>query len=85
MSLALDPAIEDRIQRELARGVYTEPADLISHALDLVEAEDEWLIRNREAINERLDVSFAQAARGESHSPEEARKILAERRIARAA
>jgi Arc/MetJ-type ribon-helix-helix transcriptional regulator len=86
MSLTLDdPIIEQRIQRVLARGVYPEPAEVMSHALDLLEAEEDWLLRNREAIIERLEVSFAQAERGESYSPEEARTILAERRAARAA
>ncbi|QMV18363.1 hypothetical protein GOB94_06445 [Granulicella sp. 5B5] len=44
----------------------------------------DWLYRNREAINDRLDVSFAQAERCESYSPEEALKMLSERRLARA-
>ncbi len=86
MSLALDPATEARIQREFDRGRYREPSEVIARALDLLEAEEaaeDWLIRNREAINQRLDISFAQSERGESFSPEEARTLLAERRTAR--
>jgi hypothetical protein len=85
MAITLDPVTEQRIQRQLDRGAFREPSELLAHALDLVEAEDDWLLRNREAINERLDESFAQEARGESYSPEEAHRILAERRAARAA
>jgi Arc/MetJ-type ribon-helix-helix transcriptional regulator len=85
MSLTLDSVIEQRIQRQLERGVYREPSELLAHALDLVEAEEDWLLRHREAINERLEESFAQAARGESYSAEEAERILADRRATRAA
>ena len=86
MALHLDPATEQRIQRELAAGRYAEPSELIAHALDLVEAEqaaEDWLLRNREAINQHLDLSFDQSERGHSSSPEEARTLLAQRRISR--
>ncbi|HEX4155928.1 MAG TPA: hypothetical protein VHY48_09970 [Acidobacteriaceae bacterium] len=82
MSLILDDATEQRLQRELARGTYRDPAELIAHALDLVAAEEDWLLRNRDAINDRLDVSFAQDGRGEGHSPDEARRLLASHRPA---
>src|SRR6266702_2927881 len=65
MSLALDPATEQRIQRELARGPYREPSELINRALDLFDAQEDWLLRNKDAINERLEESFAQIERGE--------------------
>jgi Arc/MetJ-type ribon-helix-helix transcriptional regulator len=87
MALTLDPATEARIQRELARGHYSAPDEVINRALDLLDSEaqaNDWLHHNREAINDRLDISFAQAERGESYSPEEALKILSERRLARA-
>ena len=83
MSLVLDPATEDRIQRQLDRGPSAAPAELINHALDLVEAEDDWLFRNREAINVALEQSFAAKDRGESYSPEEAEAMLSERHATR--
>ena len=88
MALTLDPATEARIQRELARGHYSAPDEVINRALDLLDSEalaNDWLYRNREAINDRLDVSFAQAERGESYSPEEALKMLSEHRLTRSA
>lgn len=88
MVITLDADIEQRIQRQLDRGAFREPADLLAHALDLVEAEatqEDWLLRNKDAINADLDESFAQAARGEGCSPEESRALLAERRASRAA
>jgi Arc/MetJ-type ribon-helix-helix transcriptional regulator len=88
MSLALDPATEQRIQRELARGPYRGPAELINRALDLLESQTEsqenWLLRNKDAINERLEESMAQAERGEVYTPEEIRALLSQDRQSRA-
>jgi Arc/MetJ-type ribon-helix-helix transcriptional regulator len=90
MTLTLDAATEQLLQQELAAGRFREPSELIAHALDLVKAErdtsdamNDWLIRNKDAINRGLDESFAAKERGESYSPEEAETILAQRRAAR--
>jgi Arc/MetJ-type ribon-helix-helix transcriptional regulator len=85
MSLALDPATEQRIQREIARGPYREPAELINRALDLLESQESWLMRNKEAIHERLIESVAQAERDEVYSPDEVRSLLDGDRKARTA
>ena len=80
MTLTLDAATEQRIQREIELGHYRDPAEVIARALDLLDAEEEWLLRNQEALNQRLDESMAQVQRGELYTGEEARQILAERR-----
>jgi Arc/MetJ-type ribon-helix-helix transcriptional regulator len=85
MAITLDPAIEQRIQRQISRGAFAEPSELLAHALDLVEAEEDWLLQNKEAINAALDQSFAEAARGEGCSLEEFEATLAESRSNRAA
>ena len=88
MAITLDATIEQRIQRQLDRGAFREPAELLAHALDLVEAEaveQDWLLRNKEAINADLDRTFAQAERGEGYSPEESRALLNQDRASRAA
>jgi Arc/MetJ-type ribon-helix-helix transcriptional regulator len=84
MSLALDPATEQRIQREIARGAYREPAELINRALDLLESQENWLLCNKDAIHQRLAESMAQAERGELHTPDEVRALLAQDRQGRA-
>ena len=83
MNLTLDPATEQRIQREIDLGHYREPAEVIARAVALLEAEQNWLLQNKDAINQRLEESMAQAARGETCTPEEARRTLADRRAAR--
>ena len=85
MAITLDPETEQRIRRQLDRGAFRGPSELLAHALDLLEAEEGWLLRNREAINAGLDESFAQAARGEGYTLEEARVLLERRRASRVA
>jgi Arc/MetJ-type ribon-helix-helix transcriptional regulator len=85
MTLILDPATEQRLQRQLARGPYTEPSELLAHALDLLEAEEQDLAARRAELAARLQRGFDQATRSELYSPDEARAILAERRAARMA
>ena len=85
MTITLDPAIEQRIQKQLARGAFAEPAELLAHALDLVEAEEDWLLQNKETIRAGLKQSFAEAARGEGCSLEDFETMVSERRANRAA
>jgi predicted transcriptional regulator len=79
MAITLDDAIEQRIQRQLERGAFREPAELLAHALDLVDAEAEFDAR-RTAWIARLEESCAQADRGEGYTEEELRARMAERR-----
>jgi Arc/MetJ-type ribon-helix-helix transcriptional regulator len=86
MAITLDAATEERIQRQLDRGAFPGPTELLAHALDLLEEEkaaEDWLLRNRDAINASLDESLAQTARGETYSLEESRALLARHRAAR--
>ena len=80
MAITLDPATEQRIQRELDRGHYGSPAEVIGQALDLLEAEQEWLEISKSALNTRLEQSMAQIDRGEGIPGEQLLKVLAERR-----
>jgi len=86
MAITLDTATEERIQRQLDRGAFPGPTELLAHALDLIEAEapyEDWLLRNKEAIQEAIERTSAQAARGEGFSPEESRADLARHRASR--
>jgi len=85
MNLALDPAAEQRIQMELDRGHYSEPSEVIAHALNLLHAEQEWLETSKSALNLRLEESMAQIERGEGIPGDRILEVLAERRNARSA
>jgi len=41
--------------------------------------QEQWLRENREAISERLELSFEQSRNGKTCTPEQARQLLAER------
>ena len=84
MVLKLDPATEQRIQRQAELGPFHEPDEVVNRALDLLESQEGWIARNRDAIRERLEHSWAQAERGEVYMPEEARRLLDEDRRKRA-
>jgi hypothetical protein len=53
-------------------------------ALDLLESQENWPLRNKEAIHGRLQASMAQAARGKTYTPEQARALLDQDRQERA-
>jgi Arc/MetJ-type ribon-helix-helix transcriptional regulator len=84
MTLTLDPILEQRIQRQLERGVFREPSELLSHAMDLLEAEDaeDWLVRNKVAVSRLIEQSFERVAREGTYSPEETLRMLSARRAA---
>ncbi|WP_213804362.1 hypothetical protein [Granulicella sp. dw_53] len=48
MNLALDPATEKRIQRLIDLGSYSDAAEVVARAVFLLEAEEDWLPRNKE-------------------------------------
>lgn len=85
MSLALDPKTEQRIQRKLVAGGYSEPAQLINRALDLLESEETWSDEDKAALDLRLSESMAQIQRGEGIPGDKVRQFLAQLRLARTA
>jgi antitoxin ParD1/3/4 len=80
MAITLDPATEQRIQRELDRGHYRSPAEVIEQALDALQAEEEWLELSKSELNARLEQSMAQIDRGEGISGDRLLDALADRR-----
>ncbi len=86
MQITLDAETEQILQRELEQGRYTSPEQALAYAVRLLaqQAEDDWLLRNREAIQAALEESMAAEARGESYSWEEVESILNQRRAERA-
>ena len=85
MTLTLDAQSEQRIQREIDLGRYSEPAEVIAHALNLLDEEEGWLLRNKEATNEHLKESYAEIERGEGIPESKVREMLAQARARRVA
>jgi predicted transcriptional regulator len=65
MQLTLDAKSEKVVQREIALGHASDPAEVVARALEMLEDQNDWLADNREWLNDRLERSFAQAERGE--------------------
>ncbi len=85
MSFVLDTETEQRVLREMDRGHYREPAEVLTHALNLLQAEEEWLAMGRSALDERLSASMSQIDRGEGIASDRLLDALSELRRSRAA
>jgi antitoxin ParD1/3/4 len=82
MTLTLDPAIERRIQRQLDHGSFRDPSEVITHALDLMEAEQAGRRSRRAEFIAEIEESLAQADRGEGVRGEELEADFARRKAA---
>lgn len=80
MAITLDPATEQRIQREMERGHFASPDEVVSQALDLLDAEHDWMDMDKTALNARLQESIAQIEHGEGIPGDRLLETLAERR-----
>ena len=80
MTVTLDPHTEQTIQREIDLGHYADVAAVIAHAISLLEDQDAWFVRNRNALNERLQQGLDEIERGEGIPGDEARAMLRKER-----
>ena len=88
MPIELSPDLEALIEKRLARGGYRNAEDVIRHALEeqeIVQADLAWSDEDRQALDAKIDRSLEEFAQGNVYGPDEARKKLAEMRVARAA
>lgn len=83
MEVSLDAKTESRIQREIDRGHYRKPAEVVARAVELLDIQEDWLEQNRDIIADRIEESFHQIERGEGISSGQARAELAERKARR--
>lgn len=83
MNITLDSATEQRIQREIDRGHYREPAEVIASAMALLEAQEMWSAEEPQSIRDHIEESFAAAERGELYTPDQVRAMLESDRLSR--
>lgn len=76
MNISIDEASEQRIKREIELGHFSDPAEVVARALELLEAQEAWLHDNQELIRFKIERSFAQIEQGEGIPGDEARRIL---------
>jgi antitoxin ParD1/3/4 len=71
MTITLKPEDEQLIQKRLQTGAFTSAEEVVHRALESLEAEDEWIRQNRQAIQGKIDRAFDQFERGEGLTAEE--------------
>ena len=71
MTVQLSPEQETRVAEALRSGVYHSPDDVIDRALEVLRAQDEWLMANRRSINEKIHRGIEQVERGEGITEDE--------------
>jgi antitoxin ParD1/3/4 len=82
MSIVLRPEHEKAITQAIQSGAYQNPDQVIGRALEVLRSEDEWLIDNKGAINEKIERAMAQLDRGEGIAGEGLRDRLEKRKAA---
>jgi len=82
MSIVLRPEHEKAIAQAIQSGAYQNPDQVIERALEVLRSEDEWLIDNKGAINEKIARAMAQLDGGEGISGEDLRGHLEKRKAA---
>ena len=84
MLIELRPEQQQILERAVRSGMS--PEDVLNQAFAIIDEQlqnEEWLLVNKEAISAQIDQGFAQSERGELYDPEEAIRILKERRAKR--
>ncbi|HEY4008779.1 MAG TPA: type II toxin-antitoxin system ParD family antitoxin [Acidobacteriaceae bacterium] len=76
MQVTLSPELGARIQREIDRGGFQTPAEVIETALDQLEAVERETAALRDVLAAKLDNSFAAAVRGDVISEEQLDRTL---------
>ena len=82
MAISLTSEDKKLIQKRMKTGLFKSVEEVIHDALAAQDAEAEWLIDNKVAINEKIARGIAQLDRGESVSGDVARARLQRRKAA---
>jgi len=80
MTIRLTPEDEKLIQSRLQSGAFKSVEEVIHDALASQAAENDWLIQNKDQVNEKIARGMSQLDRGEGVSGEEARSRLQTRK-----
>jgi hypothetical protein len=84
MLVELKPEQQRILERAARSGMS--PDEVLDQAFAVIEDQfenEEWLLASQKQISEQIDQGFEQSERGELYDPEEATRILKERRAKR--
>ncbi len=82
MTITLRPEHEKVVTQAVESGAYRSPNEVIERALEVLRAEEVWLLEHKDEIAEKIDRAFGQFERGESLSAEESRADMEKRKAA---
>jgi antitoxin ParD1/3/4 len=72
MQLNLPPDLETLINKRLSSGAYTNAEEVLRHALEAQDAEENWTDEERRALSAHIEEGYQQAERGELIDGEQA-------------
>lgn len=73
MVIELKPETEALIQKRLESGAFTTPEEVVERALELLNAEEDWLAENRSQIADEIQDGWDAAQGGELVDADEVR------------
>ena len=82
--IELKPAQQRILERVAQSGMS--PEEVLDQAFAVIEEQldhEDWMLENREAISAQIEEGLSQAERGEVFGPDQAMRILRERRANR--
>ena len=71
MTIKLKPEDEQLIQKRLQGGAFATAEEVVHHALESLDAEEEWVRQNRQTIEGKIERAFDEFERGEGLTAEE--------------
>jgi Arc/MetJ-type ribon-helix-helix transcriptional regulator len=80
MTINLTPENEHLIAEAMRTGAYENPDDVISCALEMLHSQEQWLLDQKDSIEEKIEPAYGQFERGEFLSPEEFRTNMERRK-----
>ena len=76
MQLNVPPDLETVINKRLSSGGYDSVEDVLRHALEAQDAEEDWSPEERRALASHIEEGYQQAERGELIDGAQARREI---------
>ena len=78
MDVHLSSHTEKLLNKELVRGRFRTPEEVIERALELLHSEQEW----KDSVHDKIEEGWAQLERGELLTPQQSRDDMEKRKSA---
>lgn len=82
MTIMLSPEQAQLVAKALQNGGYKNADDVIARALEVLRAEDGWMLGQRDAVSGKIERAFEQFERGEFFTDQKSRADMEQRKAA---